>query len=221
MKKIITIGGSTSKDSINRKLAESVGGLLKGVEVINIDLSKYELPLFSVDIEKEQGFSKDLQKLNKEIESTDGIILSLAEHNGAYAAAFKNAFDWLSRIEGKVWRNKPMLLLSTSNGARGGQSVMDIALNRFPYNGGNIIGSMTFPSFNKNFQNGQIQNEELLSKITQLSDEFIEKDDIKHYLDKIKKNLVEDYALFKELCDDGFNMGTFSDLVDAAFKEEL
>ena len=173
MKKIITIGGSTSKDSINRKLAESVGGLLKGVEVINIDLSKYELPLFSVDIEKEQGFSKDLQKLNKEIESTDGIILSLAEHNGAYAAAFKNAFDWLSRIEGKVWRNKPMLLLSTSNGARGGQSVMDIALNRFPYNGGNIIGSMTFPSFNKNFQNGQIQNEELLSKITQLSDEFI------------------------------------------------
>jgi len=141
--------------------------------VINLDLNNYELPIFSEDIEKDQGFSNDLQLLNKEIEDSDGIILSLAEHNGAYAAAFKNAFDWLSRINGKVWRNKPMLLLSTSNGARGGQSVMDIALSRFPYNGGNIIGSMTFPSFDQNFQDGQIVNEELLLKITQLSDRFI------------------------------------------------
>ncbi len=173
MKKIITIGGSTSKESINKKLAESVGQLLKGVEVINLDLNNYELPIFSEDIEKDQGFSNDLQLLNKEIEDSDGIILSLAEHNGAYAAAFKNAFDWLSRINGKVWRNKPMLLLSTSNGARGGQSVMDIALSRFPYNGGNIIGSMTFPSFDQNFQDGQIVSEELLLRITQLSDRFI------------------------------------------------
>jgi len=173
MKKIITIGGSTSKHSINKELAESVGRILKGVEVTNIDLNNYELPLFSVDLERDQGFSKDLQKLNKEIENTDGIVLSLAEHNGAYAAAFKNAFDWLSRIDGKVWRNKPMLLLSTSNGARGGQSVMDIALSRFPYNGGNIIGSMTFPSFNQNFEDGQIINKELLIKITELSDRFI------------------------------------------------
>ena len=173
MKKIITIGGSTSKESINRKLAESVGRLLQGVDVVNLDLNNYELPIFSEDIERDQGFSEDLHKLNKEIVDADGIILSLAEHNGAYAAAFKNVFDWLSRIEGKVWRNKPMLLLSTSQGARGGQSVMDIALSRFPYNGGNIIGSMTFPSFNQNFQNGQIVNDELLLKITELSDELL------------------------------------------------
>ena len=173
MKKIITIGGSTSKESINRKLAESVGRLLQGVDVVNLDLNNYELPIFSEDIERDQGFSEDLHKLNKEIEDADGIILSMAEHNGAYTAAFKNAFDWLSRIEGKVWRNKPMLLFSTSQGARGGQSVMDIALSRFPYNGGNIIGSMTFPSFNQNFQNGQIVNDELLLKITQLSDELL------------------------------------------------
>ena len=66
-----------------------------------------------------------------------------------------------------------MLLLSTSNGARGGQSVMDIALSRFPYNGGNIIGSMTFPSFNQNFEDGQIVNKDLLIKITELSDRLL------------------------------------------------
>ena len=172
MKKIITIGGSNSKLSINKQLAEYAGSLVEGVEVINLDLNDYELPLFSIDIENESGFPNDLKRLNSLIEDTDGIVLSLAEHNGAYSAVFKNAFDWLSRVEGKVWRNKPMLLLSTSPGARGGQSVMDLALGRFPYNGGNISGSMTFPSFGQNFKQGSIINKELKDKLVDLVTEF-------------------------------------------------
>ncbi len=172
MKNIITIGGSSSKLSINKQLAEYAGSLLEGVEAINIDLNDYKLPLYSIDIENESGFPNDLKTLNALVEGTDGIVLSLAEHNGAYSAAFKNAFDWLSRIDGKVWRNKPMLLLSTSPGPRGGQSVMDLALSRFPFNGGNIIGFMTFPSFGQNFKDGAIVNDELKTKMTLLSDEF-------------------------------------------------
>jgi NAD(P)H-dependent FMN reductase len=173
MKNVITLGGSTSKNSINKQLAEYVGSTLEGVRVTQLDLNDYQLPLYSIDIENEQGFSKDLKKLNEQVESADGIVLSLAEHNGAYSAAFKNAFDWLSRIDGKVWRNKPMLLLSTSPGARGGQSVMELALSRFPFNGGNIVGSMTFPSFGQNFKDGGIVNEELELKLSELSDHFL------------------------------------------------
>jgi chromate reductase len=165
MKRIITIGGSSSKLSINKQLAEYTGSLVEGVEVLNIDLNDYDLPLYSVDIENESGFPTDLETLNGLVEDTDGIVLSLAEHNGAYSAAFKNAFDWLSRIEGKVWRNKPMLLLSTSPGPRGGQSVMELALSRFPFNGGNIIASMTFPSFGQNFKDGSVINAELNTKL--------------------------------------------------------
>jgi len=173
MKNIITLGGSSSKNSINKQLAEYVGSTLKGVEVTNLDLNDYQLPLYSIDIENEQGFPKDLKELNQRVEEASGIVLSLAEHNGAYSAAFKNAFDWLSRIDGKVWRNKPMLLLSTSPGARGGQSVLDIALSRFPFNGGNIVGSMTFPSFGENFKDGTIVNEELKLNLRQLSDHLL------------------------------------------------
>ena len=165
MKRIITIGGSSSKLSINKQLAEYTGSLLEEVEVVNIDLNDYDLPLYSVDIENESGFPTDLETLNGLVEDTDGIVLSLAEHNGAYSAAFKNTFDWLSRIEGKVWRNKPMLLLSTSPGPRGGQSVMELALSRFPFNGGNIIASMTFPSFGQNFKDGSVINAELNTKL--------------------------------------------------------
>lgn len=172
MKHIITLGGSISKNSINRKLAAHAGTLVKEVEVENLDLNDYDMPLFSVDKEKKEGYSDDLMLLNQKIENADGIILSLAEHNGAYSAAFKNAFDWLSRIDSKVWRQKPMLLLSTSPGNRGGQSVMEIALNRFPFNGGNIVGHMTFPNFNDNFEEGNIINNELKKKLDQLIDEF-------------------------------------------------
>ncbi len=175
IKNIVTLGGSNSKNSINKKLAEYVGELVNGVVLTKVDLNDFKMPLFSVDTENEQGFSKSAKDLNDVIAKADGFIISLAEHNGAYSTAFKNAFDWLSRIEGKVWRDKPMLLLSTSPGVRGGRSVLDIALARFPYMGGNIVGSMSFPSFYDNFKDGEIVNEILKEQLQKLINDF-EKD---------------------------------------------
>jgi chromate reductase len=77
--------------------------------------------------------------------------LSLAEHNGAYATAFKNVFDWMSRLDGKLWSDVPMLLMATSGGARGGATVLEIAKGRFPYMGGNIVAEFSLPSFGENF----------------------------------------------------------------------
>ncbi len=171
-KNIVTIGGSSSKNSINKRLAEYAGRLLKNATLTKVDLNDYGMPLFSVDLEQEIGFPKGALELNELIENADGFIISLAEHNGAYSAAFKNTFDWLSRINGKVWRNKPMLLLSTSPGTRGGQSVLNIALVRFPFNGGNIVGSMPFPSFNENFKDGKIVNTDLKTNLQILVDEL-------------------------------------------------
>lgn len=174
LKRIITMGGSSSSESINKKLARYAGDQMKGFEVIHLDLRDYDLPLYSIDYEREHGFSDDLIKLEKEITGSDGIVLSLAEHNGAYTAAFKNAFDWLSRRESKVWRGKPMLLLSTSPGARGGQSVLEIAKKRFPFNGGNIVASMSFPSFNDNFRNGEVVEPGLKKELMDRIDAFQE-----------------------------------------------
>jgi len=161
MKNVIVFGGSNSKKSINRVLAIYASKFLKNTKSKVLDLNDFKIPLFGVDLEEEQGFPDDVLNFNKLIEKTDGIILSLAEHNGSYSTAFKNLFDWLSRIEGKVWRNKPMLLLSTSPGARGGMSVLEAAQSRFPYMGGNIIESMSLPSFYENFKEGQIIDNEL------------------------------------------------------------
>lgn len=171
-KNILTIGGSSSKNSINKKLTEYTGSLIKNVDVINIDLNDFEMPLFSVDVEADKGYSKTTTDLNEIFDKTDGFIISLAEHNGAYSVAFKNTMDWLSRIEGKVWRNKPMLLLSASPGVRGGKSVLDIALGKFPFMGAKIIGNMPFPLFNENFKEGGIVNPELKEALAKLVKEF-------------------------------------------------
>ena len=165
MSKVITMGGSSSKKSINKQFAEYAGSLLAEAEVENLDLNDYDLPLFSVDRQMENGFPQDLDLLESKIAGAHGIIISLAEHNGAYTAAFKNAFDWLSRKESKLWRNIPMLLLSTSPGARGGASVMAIAKDRFPRHDGNIVASMCLPSFEDNFVNGKIVQEEFAAEL--------------------------------------------------------
>lgn len=172
MKKVVTIGGSSSKNSINRQLAEYAGEKLENVALIKIDLNDFEMPMFSIDMESEHGYPKTVLALNDLVASADGFVISLAEHNGAYAAAFKNAFDWLSRVEGKVWRNKPMVLLSTSPGARGGATVLEIAKGRFPYNGGNIVGSMSFPSFFDNFKDGKVVDKTLEGHISALIQEL-------------------------------------------------
>lgn len=161
MKKIIAFAGSNSKTSINKQLVVYTSSLVDDVEVEVLDLNDFDLPLYGIDLENEKGIPDDAHRFLNLIKSSDGIILSLAEHNGAYATVFKNLFDWISRIDGKLWSEKPMLLMATSPGARGGATVLEIAKGRFQYMGGNIVSDFSFPSFGNNFSDGKIINEVL------------------------------------------------------------
>ncbi|WP_428740549.1 NADPH-dependent FMN reductase [Tenacibaculum sp.] len=161
MKKIIAFAGSNSKRSINKELAIYTSGLLNNVEVAILDLNDYPLPIYGIDEETEKGIPENAKKFLKEIQESDGIVLSLAEHNGNFTAAFKNIVDWMSRIEQKLWSNKPMLLLSASPGGRGGASSMAIAKNGFPHMGANLISDFSLPKFYDNFKGGSLVNEEL------------------------------------------------------------
>ena len=161
MKKIIAFAGSNSKNSINKQLANYASSLVKNANIDVLDLNDFELPLYGIDLENEHGIPDNAQKFLKIIKESDGIVLSLAEHNGAYSTGFKNLFDWMSRIDGKLWSDKPMLLMATSPGARGGATVLDIAKGRFPFMGGNIVSEFSLPSFNDHFSDGKLTNEEL------------------------------------------------------------
>lgn len=176
MKKIIAFAGSNSKASINKQLAIYAASLVEGVESTILDLNDFDLPLFGIDLETEAGIPKDAHKFLEILKNTDGIILSLAEHNGAYSTVFKNLFDWVSRIEGKMFFKKPMLLMATSPGGRGGLSVLEIAKGRFPFHDGNIIESFSLPFFGDNFKDNKIVDEAL-------------NDELKLAVEKLKNSL--------------------------------
>lgn len=172
MKKIVAFAGSNSKKSINKELAVYSSTFINEVETIVLDLNDFKLPIYGIDEETENGIPKNAQKFFDIIQEADGIILSLAEHNGNFTVAFKNIYDWMSRINQKLWSNKPMLLLSTSPGARGGASVLNIAKNGFPHMGGNIVADFSLPSFYDNFKDGNIVdnvlNEQLKEEVIKL-----------------------------------------------------
>jgi len=149
--KVLTFAGSNSKNSINKKLATYAASLFKNANVEVLDLNDFQMPLFGVDLEKEIGKPELAMKFLEKIEQADFIVLSLAEHNGNYAVAFKNIFDWASRGGVKVFQQKPMLLMATSNGARGGKSVLEIAEKRFPFDGAEIKATFSLPKFSENF----------------------------------------------------------------------
>ena len=149
--KILAFGASTSSTSINRKLANFAAQLVPEAEVTELDLRDYQLPIYSSDLEESNGKPADAQRFVDAIKDHDAVVVSLAEHNGSYTAAFKNLYDWASRIEHEVWSGKPMLLLATSPGGRGGATVMAAAAATFPRMGADLKASFSLPSFYDNF----------------------------------------------------------------------
>ena len=169
MKKIITIAGSNSQKSINKSLLHYTSSLMENVEIIPIDLNDYVLPIYGVDFEDENGIPTATKRLSELLNKADGFIVALAEHNGMFTAVFKNTLDWLSRVNIKIWRDKPMLVMATSPGGKGGNAVLQTALTCFPYLGGKVVADFSLPSFFENFSEGRISDavlrEELAQKI--------------------------------------------------------
>ena len=173
--KIIAFAASSSRKSINKMLVTYAAGLVEQAEVEVLDLNDYELPLFSEDKEHVLGRPALATAFLAKIASADALLISFAEHNGTYSAAYKNLFDWCSRIQ-KVFQGKPMVLLSTSPGDRGGASVLEQAVKSAPYFDGEVKGSLAVPSFYEHFdvQEQQLTDDELkadmqreLNKLTQ------------------------------------------------------
>ncbi|WP_282166789.1 NADPH-dependent FMN reductase [Shewanella japonica] len=171
--KILAFAASSSRHSINKQLAQYAANhaatLVDNAEVELLDINDYEIPLFSEDLEKELG-QPDLAKafFNK-IGHADAIVISFAEHNGSYTAAYKNLFDWTSRIDQKVFQGKPTLLLATSPGPGGASTVLAAATGSAPYFAAEVKGSMSVPSFYQNFdtEKGQLTNAELVAELNQ------------------------------------------------------
>lgn len=172
--KIVAFAGSPSSTSINKQLAGYAARLFDVPDTEILDLNDYEMPLFSVDREKVIGTHELAVAFLDKIASADVLVVSLAENNGNYSAAFKNLFDWCSRIRKDVFQDKPMLLMATSPGVRGGASVLEIAQHNLPRYGANIKAVFSLPLFGQHFDQAEqrISDAELDAQLKKAVSEF-------------------------------------------------
>lgn len=152
---------------MNKKLATYAASLVKNANIEILDINDYEMPIFSEDREKALGQPQQARDFYKKIGEADIIFISYAEHNGSYTAAFKNLFDWTSRIDMKVYQNKKMVILATSPGPGGASTVLSAALNSAPHFAANVIGSLSVPSFYENFnsETNKLTNNSLIQSL--------------------------------------------------------
>jgi NAD(P)H-dependent FMN reductase len=149
--KLLAFAASNSRASINKSLVIYASSLVENAEVDLIDLNDYEMPIYSSDRENESGIPQLAQDFYDKISQADAVMISFAEHNGSYTAAYKNLFDWASRIDMKVYQDKPMVLLATSPGPGGAASVLAAAKGSAPYFGMDVRADLSIGKFYDEF----------------------------------------------------------------------
>lgn len=170
---ILVFAASNSRHSINKMLVTHAANVLKkealpAAEITFLDLNDYEMPIYSIDRENESGIPAEAKAFYKAIGDADALLISYAEYNGFYTSAFKNIFDWCSRIDMKIFQDKPMVIMATSPGRGGGSNVLKTASDSAGFFGADIKGSLAVPSFNHTFdvEKGQLSDADLAAELS-------------------------------------------------------
>ncbi|PSV02050.1 NADPH-dependent FMN reductase [Photobacterium leiognathi subsp. mandapamensis] len=168
--KLLAFAATNSQQSINRALVTYAASQVNADEVEILDLNDFEMAIYSIDRENASGIPEQAQLFFDKIGQADAILISFAEHNGTYTAAYKNIFDWASRINQNFYQQKPVIMLATSPGPGGAKNVLDTAVTSAPFFNANVVGSLSIPSFYENFdlEKQTLINEELNSQLISL-----------------------------------------------------
>jgi len=169
---ILAFAASNSRKSINKALVSYAAGLLEGGLVENakveiIDLNAYEMPIYSADREQEGGIPELAHQFYKKIGDADALLISYAEHNGTYTAAYKNLFDWTSRINQQFYQDKPAVLLAASPGPGGAARILAAAKASAAHFAMEAKADLSISKFYDNFdmEKGQITNAEIQAQL--------------------------------------------------------
>lgn len=117
--KLLTISGSLRKGAFNRMLLAEAVRAFGPAEVTEADLN---LPLYDGDLEEAEGVPESVQTLVDQIKAADAVVISSPEYNKGISGVFKNALDWISRVPGSAFKDKPTVVMSANAGRTGGET---------------------------------------------------------------------------------------------------
>lgn len=122
---LLGISGSLRAESFNSKLVREAARQFGPAEFTFADL---RLPLYDGDLEKAEGIPAPVQTLADQIRAADAVVISTPEYNKNLSGVLKNALDWLSRVKGGVWKDKPVAIMSATGGRAGGERAQNSLL---------------------------------------------------------------------------------------------
>lgn len=113
---LLGISGSLRSGSVNRKIIREAGRHYGG-DFIEADI---RLPLYDGDLEDSDGIPEAVQVLADQIAEAEAVVISTPEYNKSLSGVLKNALDWVSRLKGNPWSEKPVAIMSGADGRAGG-----------------------------------------------------------------------------------------------------
>ena len=115
---LLGISGSLRTGATNRKLLREAARLFGPCSYVEADL---QMPLYDGDLEQEDGVAEEAIILAGQIAEADAVMISTPEYNKGPSGVLKNALDWVSRVEGNPWADKPVAVMSSAAGRAGGE----------------------------------------------------------------------------------------------------
>lgn len=114
---LLGISGSLRAGSFNSQLMREGARLFAPGTFTEADL---RLPLYDGDLEQNEGVPEAVKTLAAQIDAADAVIIASPEYNQSFTGVLKNALDWVSRVDGNPWRDKPVAIVSAAAGRAGG-----------------------------------------------------------------------------------------------------
>ncbi|MBT0959516.1 NAD(P)H-dependent oxidoreductase [Alphaproteobacteria bacterium KMM 3653] len=114
---LVGLCGSLRKDSFNRKLLNEA---VRRFGPADYTEASIRMPLYDGDLEATSGIPAEVQTAADQIAAADAVVIASPEYNQSVPGTLKNALDWISRVEGNPWQDKPVVLLHAAAGRTGG-----------------------------------------------------------------------------------------------------
>ncbi len=168
MTKLLGLCGSLRAESLNRKLLRESARIFAPDQFDEADL---RLPLYDGDLEDSAGIPPEVQRLADQIKAADAVVIASPEYNKALSGVLKNALDWVSRTKGGPWRDKPVAIVSASDGRAGGdRGQFSLRLCLVPFRANVLPGPEVMVAFaSKEFDaGGRLISESYIKALTEL-----------------------------------------------------
>lgn len=140
--RIALFAGSTRAGSINVALLRAIARTAteRGHDVDVIDLADHPMPLFHADEEARDGVPMPVRTFVDKLRAADAVVIASPEYNGGFTPMLKNAIDWATRVEKRIWAEAPLALVSATPGGMGGRNGLSLLRTLFGFMGIEIVG---------------------------------------------------------------------------------